>query len=542
MLFRFLKVSSLVAAIAGALWLCHTGQSQVPEPGPLAAPGATDMPPVPQGVEVMTRGPVHEAFATPTGEPRPTQPVAKKPPAPLEEMAPDDKPEGDVTWISGYWAWDDDRTDYLWVSGCWRQRPRGKEWIAGYWREQGDQWQWVGGFWNEAAASQQPEAKQVTYFPEPPAPPPVAPPGQPPSAESFYVPGYYMWNGDRYVWRAGYWAHVQPGYVWVAAHYRWTPYGYVHIAGYWDFAVARRGLLYAPVVVDTRVVGATFVYTPAYAVPEGVVMDAFFVRPAYCHYYFGDYYGPRYRDIGFESVVVYSRRSYDPIFVYRSYEYRDNPHWLDIQVNLVVARDSGRAPLPPRTLVQQNIYIRNNVTIVNNRTVIGPAARVAAAQGMRTERMDPVMRAQVREHAVAAQRAAIAQRREAERPPSPGARPGAPRVAALHVPPAAPAVAHTAAGAAAGVRANPAVTGQTPAAKTAAAVTNPHAPPATSPMKAPAGGVATPGQAAHAGPGGTAAPGQPKTPPGAAARPPQRPPANHPLDAKEKEKEKEKKN
>src|SRR5262249_29437452 len=153
-----------------------------------------------------------------------------------------------------------------------------KEWIAGYWREQGEQWQYVPGFWTDAAAQQQGgEVKQVAYYPEPPAPPQVAAPGAPPNAESFYVPGYYMWSADHYAWRAGYWAHVQPGYVWVPAHYRWTPYGYVYIGGYWDFAVSTRGMLYAPVVVDFRVVGPAYVYTPVYAVPHVVVMDAFFI-------------------------------------------------------------------------------------------------------------------------------------------------------------------------------------------------------------------------------------------------------------------------
>src|SRR5919201_1599446 len=61
-------------------------------------------------------------------------------------------------------------------------------------------------------------------------------------------------RGSSYVWRAGYWARVQPGYVWVAAHYRWTPGGYVYIAGYWDLAVARRGVIYAPVYVTHGVV------------------------------------------------------------------------------------------------------------------------------------------------------------------------------------------------------------------------------------------------------------------------------------------------
>src|SRR5262249_4395762 len=54
----------------------------------------SDLPPVPKGVEVLARGPVHEAFATPTTEPAPTKAVAKKPPKPLDELPPEEKPEG----------------------------------------------------------------------------------------------------------------------------------------------------------------------------------------------------------------------------------------------------------------------------------------------------------------------------------------------------------------------------------------------------------------------------------------------------------------
>ena len=116
-------------------------------------------PATPQGVEVQARGPVHEAFASLTGEPEVTKLIPKQPPKPLDEMPPEEKPEGDVLWIGGYWAWDEDRKDFLWVSGIWRTPPPHKQWIAGYWREEGEAWQWVPGFWTDNSAEQ--DAKEV---------------------------------------------------------------------------------------------------------------------------------------------------------------------------------------------------------------------------------------------------------------------------------------------------------------------------------------------------------------------------------------------
>jgi hypothetical protein len=349
-----------------------------------------DLPPVPAGIEVQARGPVHEAFATPTAEHCETPLVPQRPPAPIEEMPPAEKPDGSVIWIGGYWAYDDERHDYLWVSGCWRAIPPGRSWVPGYWREHGEKWQWVPGFWTASD-----KAANVVYQPEPPAPPQVAPPGPAPDAESFYVPGHWVWHDGRYQWQAGYWARMQPGYVWIPGHYRWTPYGYVYVAGYWDIALPRRGMLYAPVVVDHTVVGATFVYTPAYAVSDVVVVDTLWVRPACCHYYFGDYYGPVYRRYGYESCIVYSERHYDSIIVYRSWECRNEPRWRERQMAIYVERDAGRAPLPPRTLVQQNITI-NNTHVTNNITVVAPATKVAADRGIKTVTLPPESRVQAR--------------------------------------------------------------------------------------------------------------------------------------------------
>src|SRR5262249_15128879 len=188
-------------------------------------------PPVPTGVEVLARGPVHEAYASLTAEAQPTRIFSKRPPRPLEEMPPEEKPEGEVVWISGYWAWDDDRSDFLWVSGVWRAVPPGKHWVAGYWRQDGANWQYVPGFWSAVPAQEGQTAmttQEVPYLPGPPRSPEVADPGQPPAEDSFYVPGYWVWNNGVYAWRAGYWARVQPGYVWVPAQYVWSPAGYVY--------------------------------------------------------------------------------------------------------------------------------------------------------------------------------------------------------------------------------------------------------------------------------------------------------------------------
>jgi len=407
------------------------------QPQPVEAPGSE----VPKGVEVQARGPVHEAFASPTTQPKAPPVLPKKPPLPIEEMPPDERPEGDVVWIGGYYSWDDDRADFLWVSGCWRVKPDNKEWVPGYWREVGTNWQWVQGFWTQM---QDQKAQAVTYYPEPPPPPNIAPAADAPNDDTIHVPGYWMWNGDRYVWRAGYFTRIRPGYVYVSSHYRWTPHGYVFVAGYWDAAISRRGVLYAPVIIDTAVVGPRYVYTPYYAVRGTVVLDTLFVRPAFGAYYFGDYYGPRYATIGFESSYVYSRRHYEPIIAYERWVYRDNPRWHDTHVTLVVERNAGRAPLPPRTLVQQNTIVRNNVTNVTNITnvtnvtnVIAPTKTVVAAQGQKVVALDTNTRARVRDTAQTTQQTLAADRRKSETTAPGAAALTKPRTTALNVQPTA---------------------------------------------------------------------------------------------------------
>jgi hypothetical protein len=539
-------------------------------------------PPIPKGVEVLARGPVHEAFAGPTGDPEPTKPIAKRPPKPLEEMPPDQKPDGDVIWVSGYWAYDDDRKDFLWVSGIWRTPPAGRQWIAGYWRDTDDGGaQWVPGFWAVATEKDE-EPQQVTYLPQPPAPPEVAPPGAPPAADTFYVPGAYEWRADHYVWRAGYWARVQPGYLWVPGHYRWTPSGYIYIAGYWDLSVAKRGVLFAPVIVDTEVVGATYVYSPTYVVRDTIVFDSLFIRPCCCHYYFGDYYGPAYAGIGFESCFVYGRAHYDSLVVGACWEHREEPGWLSIQVNLFGDRCRGVAPCPPRTLVQQNTIVNNvtnvtnvtnnnvtnvtknttinnsttnnvtnvaknttniNKTTVNNNQVLLPASQMAAAKGgaIKTVALSATARAQVKQQAQQVQQVAVAQRRQAE-VPAPGGKITQPRVATLSVPKTTPSAApgaqgvsrtSTSTGATAPGKPATGTVSKSPGATQGTTATNhtpapgTHTPAPSSGQRpgSPQPGAGTPGSRPGTGsPGTTGTPGT--HPPGQPVRP--QPPATQP--------------
>ncbi len=103
--------------------------------------------------------------------------VPKAPPAAIEEVPPEQRPEGaNVAWIPGYWGWDDERNDFLWVSGIWRALPPGRQWVPGYWGKSGQGFQWTSGYWADAKVS------EVEYLPEPPATVEVGPNIAAPSA------------------------------------------------------------------------------------------------------------------------------------------------------------------------------------------------------------------------------------------------------------------------------------------------------------------------------------------------------------------------
>ncbi len=323
-------------------------------------------------VEFLTRGPVHEAFAgTVSFDPEPGLIVQKEPPAAIEELPPDQRPAGDdVAWIPGYWAWDDERTDFLWISGIWRTLPPGRQWVPGYWGRTSRGVQWTSGYWADA------QATEVEYLPEPPASVEAGPNIAAPTADHTWLPGSWIWQQNRYAWQPGYWAAGNSDWDWVPAHYMWSPRGYVFVDGYYDYSVDRRGIVFAPVYFNSRAYAQPgYTFSPSLAISTAVFGSHLFLRPNYGHYYFGDYYAAKYSSFGMSPWFSYqnSRQGYDPLYARQRWVNRQNRDWEQtVQSDFKHRRDDEQAR-PPHTWYDQrarqadtNRPIRDNAIVAES--------------------------------------------------------------------------------------------------------------------------------------------------------------------------------
>ncbi|MFH1746149.1 MAG: YXWGXW repeat-containing protein [Planctomycetota bacterium] len=321
-------------------------------------------------VEIMGRGPIHEAFAAPVVfDPEPGLFVYSPPPESIEEMPPDERPEGNFVWIGGYWSWDDEDGDYLWVSGIWRDVPPGRQWVPGYWRQSPKGYQWISGYWMATASN------VVEYLPLPPASIEVGPSSEPPTPGHTWIPGCWVWHETRYVWRPGYWIVYQPDWVWVPASYVWTPGGCLFVDGYWDYAPVRRGVLFAPVRMSRVVYSQpAFVYSPHVVIDVDLAVGHFFARPRVRHYYFGDYYAREYVAAGIYPSFAfhYSRYGYDPIYAREVIVHRAvDPGWdLSIRADFFQRREKVELR-PVRTYVTRRTAVGQPV--IQSHTVISLA-------------------------------------------------------------------------------------------------------------------------------------------------------------------------
>jgi hypothetical protein len=277
-------------------------------------------------MEVQSGGPVHQAFAQPgQAATEPGIAAAKRPPDPIPELPPAQKPAGkNVQWIPGYWQWDTDKNDFMWISGVYRDVPPGRKWVAGSWTGAADgKWRFVDGYW--AGADQ----AQPAYVPPPPAPLENGPSAPAPDDNAVYTPGNWVYQDQRYLWQPGYYAAPQPGQVWIGPRYVWTPAGCVYVSGYWDYPLEARGLLYPPVYFSQPLwLNPGWYYQPVTALDVAPIFGSFFVGPGYHHYYYGNYFGPRFAALGYRPWYGYGRGWGDPLFNYYGWRYRGNPGWF----------------------------------------------------------------------------------------------------------------------------------------------------------------------------------------------------------------------
>ena len=425
---RAMKLSSVVAiGCCALLFLAKDGATTQKGEEEFKGDGVM----MQEGVEPLTRGPIHEAFAMPISpNPVPGPLIAKQPPEPIDELPPEEKPAGaNVVWIGGYFAWDDETADFLWISGFWRDAPPDRHWLAGHWMEVQGGWQWVSGHWASI------EQHELEYLPPPPVSIDIGPSTPQPSEDVVYCPGHWVHMQTRYYWRPGFWVRMHPEWIYVPAHYVYTPAGCLFVAGYWDYALHRRGLLLAPVRI-ARTVWAqpNFVYRPRLVVSPAFLTDSLFVRAGFNRYYFGDYYATGYARHGFEPWFSHQpvKNARDPLFgYYRWQERTQNVNWENALRTRYVERQEGRAPRPPATLAQQEKIIQNiqvNQTIninnqtfkvkntkevINNFTVIGPATKIDQ-QKIKIETVSKAKIEEARKEAKSLQTAAI-QRQKVEK-------------------------------------------------------------------------------------------------------------------------------
>lgn len=287
------------AAIAAVFALCVAAPAQIviPQLPPPADKDKGDQPDQPDpNVKVVDRGPIHEAFAQPGADVRGKGMTAPKaPPAPIPELPPDTKPDGNnVKWIPGYWAWDDDKQDFIWISGFYRDVPPGREWQPGKWAELSGKWTFTPGWWRPVDMNQ-----WRVDLPEPPKSVERGPsiPSDDPNA--VWIPGSWEFRNEQFVWRPGYWAAPNGDMLWQPPQYVTSGSGYSYVPGYWDYPLEDRGLLFAPVSFTQPLwQNPGWCFRPQFALNVGLgtgwgcggFFNSLFINPGFNNFCFGNYF------------------------------------------------------------------------------------------------------------------------------------------------------------------------------------------------------------------------------------------------------------
>jgi hypothetical protein len=139
------------------------------------------------------------------------------------------------------------------------------------------------------------------------------------------------------------------------------------VGGYWDVPFEERGLVFAPIYFPRPlwVSNPNWFFYPRTVIGTDFVMESFFVGPRR-HYYFGNYYGPKWQDRGFTPWVTHAPKVRDPVYSY--YALR-SPKLLTNLQTIHKERVTGLAKPPAKIVTQQN-FVGKEINITNNKTTI----------------------------------------------------------------------------------------------------------------------------------------------------------------------------
>jgi hypothetical protein len=107
------------------------------------------------------------------------------------------------------------------------------QWINGYWKWNNKQWFWLNGFWRVPKSDiTQGKTKKAPKLP--PNPKNQAPIIRLPFPNAVWTTGYWMWQGNNFIWIKGRWVLSRGAkYRWIKPHWKKTPLGIFFIPGGW---------------------------------------------------------------------------------------------------------------------------------------------------------------------------------------------------------------------------------------------------------------------------------------------------------------------
>jgi hypothetical protein len=160
--------------------------------------------------------------------------VSDRPPVPFDG----------AVWTSPYWFWEG-RTWAL-VEGTWIAPLSGYQYVNAYWKRVPRGWLFVSGGWAQPGHTEveipvTPAGESLIVDQAPP-PAKMETRTLAPSVTHAWVPGYWYWSGQGWIWIGGTWIipphsgvvwvgphWVQRGTIWVFVGGGWAPRGHTHV-------------------------------------------------------------------------------------------------------------------------------------------------------------------------------------------------------------------------------------------------------------------------------------------------------------------------